>query len=249
MGDNGDDTKVDHSIPDPFALAIGLCQVAANAKAIEPALKKLRKLGRDIAKAEQKLAAVTAQAEQTKAELAAREAAINERERALDTRETAFASELTDARDELHNYYRHVEEEDKRLRYRVLSHADLLGGYNPQLQDLPTWPQIRRLVVGLPDDPPPLEREIAPHPRIDAFADVCSDPGADRHGGQFLGTLTRDVSHRGEAAAFCPNYWQARRAPNSAPRSRHQARAQIERRRARRGRGSIAQRGHSAACK
>jgi hypothetical protein len=195
--DNTDATAAaSHSMPDPFALAIGLCQIAANAKAIEPALKRLRKLGRDIAKAEQRLAGLSAAAEQTNAELAARTAAIDERERALDARATAFESELQEARDELHNYYRHVQEEDKRLRYRVMAHANLLSNYHPTLQDLPDWPVIRRLVAGLPDDPPPLERDVAAHPRIDA-SDTFFDPHADRHGMQFLGTLSRDVSHKG----------------------------------------------------
>src|SRR6516225_4054982 len=100
--DNTDGTAAaNHSMPDPFALALGLCQVAANAKAIEPALKRLRKLGRDIAKAEQKLAAVIAQAEQTKAELAARAAAIDERERAVTQREDEFQASLAEARDDL----------------------------------------------------------------------------------------------------------------------------------------------------
>jgi hypothetical protein len=187
-----------HSMPDPFALAISLCQIAASAKAIEPALKRLRKLGRDIAKAEQKLAAVTAQAEQTNAELAARAAAIDERDRALDARATEFASSLETARAELHQYYNSIAEADRHIRYRIMSHADLLGGYNPQLQDLPSWDVLKRLVVGLPDDPPPLERGAAAHPRIDA-SDMFFDPHADRHGNAFLGTLSRDVSHKGAA--------------------------------------------------
>jgi septal ring factor EnvC (AmiA/AmiB activator) len=195
--DNTDNTaSANHSMPDPFALAIGLCQIAANAKAIEPALKRLRKLGRDIAKAEQQLAAVSAAAEQKQTELDARAAALDERGRALDARTTEFDSSLQEARDELHNHHRHVEQEDKRLRHRVMAHADLLSGYNPQLQDLPSWEVLKRLVVGLPDDPPPLEREVA-HPRIDVFSDTSNDPNADRHGNVFLGTLSRDLSHRG----------------------------------------------------
>jgi hypothetical protein len=79
-----------------------------------------------------------------------------------------------------------------------MSSADLLGGYNPQLQDLPSWDVLKRLVVGLPDDPPPLERDVASHPRIDA-SDMFFDPHADRHGNAFLGTLSRDVSHKGAA--------------------------------------------------
>jgi hypothetical protein len=197
--DDNTDAAANHSMPDPFALAIGLCQVAANAKTIEPVLKRLRKVGLAIAKAEQKLAAVTAEVEQKQTELAARAAAADERDRALDARATEFAASLQEARAELHEYYRHVEEEDKRLRYRVMAHADLLSNYNPTLQDLPTWPQIRRLVAGLPDDLPPPEHDVASHSRIDLLSDTFADPHADRHGNAFLGTLSRDVSHKGAA--------------------------------------------------
>jgi hypothetical protein len=196
------DDDTDHTeatMPDPFVLAISLCQVAVNAKTIEPALKRLRRLGRDIQKAEQKLAAVTAQAEQKQTALAEREAAIDARERALDARATEFESSLENARAELHEYYNSIAEADRHIRHRVLSYAGLLGGYNAQLQDLPDWPAIRRLVVGLPDDPPPLERDVASHPRIDV-SDTFSDPHADRHGNVFLGTLSRDVSHKHRGA-------------------------------------------------
>jgi hypothetical protein len=195
--DNTDDTKTNHStMPDPFALAIGLCQIAANAKAIEPALKRLRKLGRDIAKARQKLAAVTAQAEQTQARLAEREAALVVRQAALDERATEFENSLQEAHDHLRGYYDSIAEADRHIRYRIMNHAGLLGGYNPQLQDLPSWDVLKRLVAGLPDDPPPLEREAVSPPRIDV-SDTFFDPHADRHGHAFLGSLTRDVSHHG----------------------------------------------------
>jgi hypothetical protein len=69
----------------------------------------------------------------------------------------------------------------------------MLGGYNPQLQDLPTWPQIRQVVVGLPDDPAPLEREVT---HIDALSDTFDDPHADRHGNAFLGSLSRSLEHK-----------------------------------------------------
>jgi hypothetical protein len=190
-----DDTAAaNHSMPDPFVLAIELCRVAANAKTIEPALKRLRKLGHDIAKAQQKLAAITAQAEQKQTELAARAAAADERERALDARATEFESSLQEARDHLRGYYDSIAEADRHIRYRILSHADLLAGYNPQLQDLPSWDVLKRLVVGLPDDPPPLERDVA-RPPID-LSDTFSDPNADRHGNAFLGTLTRSTEHK-----------------------------------------------------
>jgi hypothetical protein len=208
MVDHDDDTDEhdgsDHgySAPaaDPVLVALQLCAVANN-KTTAAAIRKLAKLDRQYADIQAKIAALAAQAEQTNVALAQREAAIDERERALDARATEFESSLQEARDELHNYYRHVEEEDKRLRYRIMSYAGLLGGYNPQLQDLPSWNVLKRLVVSLPDDPPPLERDVVSHPRIDAFSDTFDDPHADRHGAPFLGELTRDVSHHKRGAA------------------------------------------------
>jgi hypothetical protein len=195
MADDDDDSVA--AGVDPFLVALQLCSIATNAKSVAPALKRLRKLGRDIEAAGRKLAAVEAQAEQKQAALAQREAALDERERALDARATEFESSLQEARDNLHGYYNSLAETDRHIRHRILNTAGLLSGYNPRLQDLPTWDQLKRLVVGLPDDPPPLERDVASHPRIDALSDTFSDPRADRHGAQFLGTLTRDVSHRG----------------------------------------------------
>jgi hypothetical protein len=164
------------------------------------AVKKLRKVGRDILAAEQKLAALTTQAEQTNAELVVRVAAADERDRAITQREDEFAASLAEARDELRSYYDSIAEADRHLRYRILNHAGLLSGFNPELQDLPSWGQLKRLVVGLPDDPPPIERDVAAHPRID-LSDTFSDPNADRHGAPFLGELTRDVSHHKRGAA------------------------------------------------
>jgi len=51
----------------------------------------------------------------------------------------------------------------------------------------------------LPDDPPPIEREVVSHPRIDIFSDTSDDPRADRQGAPFLGELTRDTAHKRRA--------------------------------------------------
>jgi hypothetical protein len=155
----------------------------------------LRRLDQQYADTQAKVAALAAQAEQINVKLDARAAALDERDRALDARATEFESSLQEARDNLRGYYDSIAEADRHIRFRIMSHADLLGGYNPQLQDLPSWDVLKRLVAGLPPDPPPLEREVASHPRIDALSDTFPDPRADRHGAQFLGTLTRDVSH------------------------------------------------------
>jgi septal ring factor EnvC (AmiA/AmiB activator) len=195
-----DDDHLDHDndteAMDPFVLAIGLCRVASSPKTIEAALKKLRKLGRDIETAEQKLAVLQAEAAAIATKLESDVGVLKERERALDARATEFEASLQEARDHLRVYHDSIREEDRRLRYRIMASADLLSGYNAQLQDLPSWDQLKRLIVGLPDDPPPLEREVVAPPRIDLFSDTSDDPHADRQGNAFRGSLSRDVSHR-----------------------------------------------------
>jgi hypothetical protein len=198
---NADTAAANHSAADPFTVALALCQIAERAKTIGPAVKKLRKLGRDILAAERKLAKLNAEVAQTEAKFVERQAALDAREAALDARATEFESSLQEARNNLAAYYDSIVEADRLIRYRLLNAADLLGGFNPQLQDLPTWDQLRRVVANLPPDPPPIEREIVPQPRIDAFSDTFSDPHADRHGAPFLGTLSRDVSHKQRDAA------------------------------------------------
>ena len=139
---------------DSFLTAIALCQVAERPKPIASALKKLRKLGRAIAAAEQKLAALTARTEQAEAEFAARAAALDEREHALDARAVEFEASLAEAHAALRASHENLSEVDKRIRYRILSSANLLHGFNERLQDLPDWRAIKQMIPGLPDDPP-----------------------------------------------------------------------------------------------
>ena len=202
MSDYDDDEDTESlpapALPDRFGDALALCRIANN-KTIATALKRLRRVNRQIADAKAKVIAVSDQAEQMQAVLAQREAVCEARATALDEREAAFEVSLREARDHLRAYYDSIAEADRHVRYRVLSHAGLLSGYNPELQDLPTWDQLKRLIVGLPDDPPPIEREVVSHPRIDIFSDTSDDPHADRQGAPFLGELTRDVSHKRRA--------------------------------------------------
>jgi hypothetical protein len=182
-------------------IADAICRIALSPKAIPLAQKKLDKLERKQAAIAKENAEREAVLDERDAELAQRTAAADERDRALDARATEFESSLQEARDNLAEYYNGIAEADRHIRYRILSHADLLGGYNPALQDLPSWDVLKRLVAGLPDDPPPLERDVASHPRIDVFSDTSSDPNADRHGHVFLGTLTRSTEHKRRGAA------------------------------------------------
>jgi hypothetical protein len=202
MSINQDDDEETESLPAPalpdrFGDALALCRIANN-KTVATQLKKLRRVNRQIADAEARVIAVQDQAEQFQAALDARAAAADERERAITQREDEFAASLQEARDNLRGYYDSIAEADRHIRYRILSSADLLHGYNAQLQDLPSWDVLKRLVVGLPDDPPPLERDVVSQVRIDP-SDTFFDPHADRHGNAFLGTFSRDVSHKGAA--------------------------------------------------
>ena len=204
MADDDTDDTEDFSTPamvDPFAVLIELCRIAANPKAAEVVLKKIRREVVAAGAREQRCAIAAAKLEQKQAALDARAAELDQRERAITQREDEFAASCQEARDNLAGYYNSIAEADRHIRYRILSHADLLGGYNPALQDLPSWDVLKRLVVGLPDDPPPLERDVASYPRIDVFSDVSDDPNADRHGHVFLGTLTRSTEHKRRGAA------------------------------------------------
>jgi len=195
--DEHDDTAADTGMPaaDPVLIAFTLIDLALNPKAAKAGLKQLVKLNKDIGIAEEKFVNLQNQAAEIETALTQRAAELDAREAAITKREDEFAAATEEARNHLRGYYDSVAEADRRLRYRILSHADLLHGYNAQLQDLPDWPAIRRQIVGLPDDPPPLEREVAA-PRIDSLSDTFSDPSADRHGNAFLGTLTRSTSHK-----------------------------------------------------
>jgi hypothetical protein len=186
--DNGHDYSVLEL--DSFATAIALCEIAQRAKPIATALKQLRKVGRDIAAAEAKLAAVTAQAEQKQAMLAERSAALDGRERTLDERESAFAVSAQDVRDELRQHHNRVEQAHRQLVHRIMSSSGILGNWNFDLQDPPTWQQLRRMIADLPDDLP------APAPEA-----VTREVTQDWAGNVFVpgSSLTRTIEHKGAA--------------------------------------------------
>ena len=152
-----DDEQIDSlptpAPPDRFGDALALCRIANN-KTVATALKKLRRVNRQIADAEAKVIAVSDQAEQMQAALAEREAQAAEREAEIERRESSFEVSLAEARDHLRAYYDSLADTDRRIRYRILSSADLLHGFNERLQDLPSWQQIKQLVPNLPDDLP-----------------------------------------------------------------------------------------------
>jgi len=166
VGDNDeiDDADDERVSVDPVAAALALTDLLAEFskayklvttdKAKAARLRAVAKLDRRAAAAEQKFAAITAQAEQVQAALDARAAALDERERAITQRESSFEASLHEAHDSLRQYHDNLAQEDKRIRYRILSYADLLHGYNAQLQSLPDWPAIKQLVPDLPADLP-----------------------------------------------------------------------------------------------
>ena len=152
--DEPDDSETNYPAPDPFAVALQLCAIASKPATYAAALKKLRKLGRDIDAAEARLAAVQAQAAKIITKMESDVAAFDERVRAHDARETAFANSLTDARDELHVFHAHLEQTHRQLVHRIMSCSGILGEWNWDLQSPPSWGQLRKMIANLPDDLP-----------------------------------------------------------------------------------------------
>ena len=187
--DEHDDDDHDHAAPmaDPVLIALQLCQLAANPKTIASAVKRLRRLDRQYADIQAKAAAVTAQVEQKQAAITEREQAIAAREVALEERETVFENQAGDVRDELRQHHARLEQTHRQLVHRVMSTAGILGEWNFDLQGVPTWQQLRRMVAGLPDDLPatPAAEVVSENVREDWSGNIFSPS-----------TLTRSIVHK-----------------------------------------------------
>jgi hypothetical protein len=194
-GGNGHDHGYAPAL-DPFTAALVLIDLAQNPKATKAALKKLVQLDKSIGAAEAKLAGLTAATEQKQAALAERAAELDRREAEIARREDELAVAAQNVRDELRTYHNHLDETHRQLVHRVMSCSGILSGWNPALQPLPTWAQLCSQIADLPPDLAPIAAPVLP---IDALSDRFSDPNADRHGNVFLGSLSRDVSHKGTA--------------------------------------------------
>jgi hypothetical protein len=167
--DDGDNQGGNGYAPavDPFSAAIVLIDLALNPKATKAALKKLAQLDKSISTAEQKLAALAARTEQTNNALAEREAAIAAREVALEEREAVFESQAGAVRDELREHHNRITAAYRQLTHRIMSTAGILGQWNFDLQDPPTWEQLKRMVANLPDDPTPVAEVVSRETRED----------------------------------------------------------------------------------
>jgi hypothetical protein len=159
MVDHDDDTDEhdhDHVSPavDPFSAALVLIDLALNPKAAKVGLKQLVKLDKDIGIAEKKFADLQSQAAAMQTALTQRAAELAAREAAISARESSFEASLREAHDHLRQYHNNLAQQDRRIRYRILSSADLLHGFNERLQELPDWPAIKQMIPGLPPDLP-----------------------------------------------------------------------------------------------
>jgi hypothetical protein len=180
---------------DPVLIAFTLIDLALNPKAAKAGLKQLVQLDKSIGVAERKLADIERQAAEMQAALTARAAELDARERALTEREDAFAASAQDVRDELREHHAHLDDLHRLLVHRVAATAGIM--WNETLQGPPSWQQLRQQIPDLPADLPVVSQPaVLP---IDALSDTSDDPNADRHGHVFLGTLSRDVSHKGAA--------------------------------------------------
>jgi hypothetical protein len=125
-----------------------------NAK-IKPAeLKKLAKLDRQAADAVAVCDAARAEAAEIVAKIERDTNALAERERAFDALKAAFESQAQDVRDELRAHHNRIEQAHRQLIHRVMATAGILGDWNFELQDPPTWSQLQKRIAGLPDDLP-----------------------------------------------------------------------------------------------
>jgi hypothetical protein len=202
--DDPDTNAEGTTLVDPVAAAIALTELvdsfhrvyklATDSKANKARLRALAKLDRQIADAENKRAAIEADATAivTRAESDVR-AIREDAEQRLEAAATAEA-EL-------------AERENKIARleaaWRGLGEpADVLSGFrSPEFSPI----QKARLAVGqAPGRDPCLlfaEPDAAATVPIDALSDTSDDPHAVRQGAPFLGELTRSVAHKRKSAA------------------------------------------------
>jgi hypothetical protein len=190
INQDDDDHDADHgdgiaSFLELLAEAIIAARDLAHSAKIKPAeIKKRAKFERGLVEIQAECAALTAHAEQTKAALDERAAELAAREVVLEEREDKFEASVAEAHDQLRRFYNSIAEEDKRIRYRILSSANLLHGFNERLQDLPDWRQIKQMVPDLPADPPASAPEVV----------VTREVREDWSGNVFApSTLTRSV--------------------------------------------------------
>ena len=179
---------------DRFADALDLCRLAWDSQKTKQSLKKLQKLEKDKAAANTELVAAKAEAAEIRAAAhrdakAIHEAAAQRLEAAESAEQELAQREMKIAR--LEAAWRYIGEP-----------GDVLSGLrSPEFSPL----QKARMAHGQPPgkDPDLLfsEPDAAPAVRIDALSDTSDDPHADRQGAQFLGGLSRDVSHHKRKSA------------------------------------------------
>jgi hypothetical protein len=144
----------------------------------------LDRLDRKYADTQAKLAALTAQAAEIETALIRRVAELDARAATITKREDEFASSLADAHAELYAHHNRIEQTHAQLVRRVMATAGILGEWNFDLQGVPNWQQLRRMVAGLPDDLPAPAAEV-----------VSENVRQDWTGHNFISgsTLTRSV--------------------------------------------------------
>lgn len=167
-------------------IADAICRIALSPKAIPSAQKKLDKLERKQAAIAKENAEREAAFDGRETELAQCTAAIAAREVALEEREASLASSLADAHNELYQHHARVDQAHRQLVHRIMSTAGILGDWNFQLQDPPSWSQLQKMVAGLPDDPTPAAEVVSRETREDWTGHtVIADS-----------SLTRSISHK-----------------------------------------------------
>jgi hypothetical protein len=181
------------SVLDAYVLAENKLAIAIDPRAVRKRLREVETAQKEKAEAIAARDAAKSEAAEITAKAHEEVAAIHEEARRR--LETAEAAE------------QQVEFRERRVA-ALESHWRLFGEppdvqsglRNPEHSPL----QKARMAHGLPPgrDPDPLrgmtrnEPDAAPAMRIDEMSDTHDDPHADRHGQQFLGSLTRSIDHK-----------------------------------------------------
>ncbi|MGA8699652.1 MAG: hypothetical protein WB689_38675 [Xanthobacteraceae bacterium] len=195
MSKDHDDSAAHYPAADPFLVALQLCQIATSAKSIAPALKRLRKLGRDIEAAERKLAAVEAQAAELLAK-AERDAAVIHEAAAQRLEAAAVAEEELVLREQK------IARLEAAWRY-IGEPADVMSGFRaPEHTALQKAKLAHGQQPGRDPDVHLFTQDAEPVVAIDAL--IRRDVGTettDAQGNAFASsTLRRDLSHKRGAA-------------------------------------------------
>jgi hypothetical protein len=158
-------------------LAAGL-SLACETPTIAALLTRKAQIESDIAAGEESLAQIA----QKQEALQQRVAALDDRERAIKVQQFVFDQRFQEALSTLRATHKVLVQADEAARIRVLNYAHMLEGFDIGIRELPSWPAIEKM-LGVADAIPEVRVELP-----------TKNVREDWNGDQFApSTLTRSV--------------------------------------------------------